>query len=138
MSAPFDGYVGITDFKMGDKLKNGDILLALDDMTMMKAYLYLPEKLLPQIGTIKYQAYSKLFPDKRYSGEISNIDQRVDRDTRTIKSYALIENNDGSLRPGILMNVDIILEDKWAVLIPEKSVLTAKDFVIQNLLWKRT
>ena len=64
-------------------------------MTMMKAYLYLPEKLLPQIkDSIKYQAYSKLFPDKRY-GEISNIDQRVDRDTRTIKSYALIENNDG-------------------------------------------
>ena len=49
LSAPFDGYVGITDYKIGDKLKNGDTLLALDDMTMMKAYLYLPEKLLPQI-----------------------------------------------------------------------------------------
>ena len=63
LSAPFDGYVGITDYKVGDKLKNGDLLLTLDDMSMMRAYLYLPEKILPQIkGPIKYTAYSKLFP----------------------------------------------------------------------------
>ncbi len=34
LSAPFDGYVGITDYKIGDKLKNGDLLLTLDDMTI--------------------------------------------------------------------------------------------------------
>ena len=34
LSAPFDGYVGITDFKIGDKLKNCDILP--DDMTKRK------------------------------------------------------------------------------------------------------
>ena len=44
----------------------------------------------------------------------------------------------GSLRPGILMNVDIILEEiNEAVLIPEKSVLTAK-ILVMFLLWKRT
>ena len=54
LSAPFDGYVGITDYKVGDKLKNGDLLLTLDDMSMMRAYPYLPEKILPQIkGPIK-------------------------------------------------------------------------------------
>ena len=138
LSAPFDGYVGITDYKVGDKLKNGDLLLTLDDMSMMRAYLYLPEKILPQIkGPIKYTAYSKLFPGKTYSGEITNINQRVDRDTRTLKSYALIENSDGSLRPGILMNVDIILEEiDSAILVPEQSILTSKDFsyvfVIEN------
>ena len=35
LSAPFDGYVGITDYKVGDKLKNGDLLLTLDDMSMI-------------------------------------------------------------------------------------------------------
>ena len=130
LSAPFDGYVGITDFKIGDKLKNGDILLTLDDMIVMKAYLYLPEKLLPQIkGPLKYSAYSKLFPEQKYFGMITNINQRVDTDTRTIKSYALIENNDGLLRPGILMNIDIILEEiNEAIIIPEQSILTSKDF----------
>ena len=75
--------------------------------------------------------------DRSYSGEITNINQRVDRDTRTLKSYALIENSDGSLRPGILMNVDIILEEiDTAILVPEQSILTSKDFsyvfVIEN------
>ncbi len=130
LSAPFDGYVGITEYKIGDKLKNGDLLLTLDNTTLMKAYLYLPEKILPQIkGPMKFNAYSKLFPDQLYTGEITNIDQRVDIDTRTLKSYALIENDTGLLRPGILMNIDIILDEiKEAILIPEKSILTSKDY----------
>ena len=96
----------------------------------MKAYLYLPEKILPQIkGPMKFNAYSKLFPDQLYTGEITNIDQRVDIDTRTLKSYALIKNDTGLLRPGILMNIDIILDEiKEAILIPEKSILTSKDY----------
>ena len=130
LSAPFDGYIGITDYKIGDKLKNGDLLLTLDDMALMKAYLYLPEKILPQIkGPIKFNAYSKLFPDELYTGEITNLDQRVDTDTRTLKSYALIKNDSGLLRPGILMNIDIILDEiNDAILIPEKSILTSKDY----------
>ena len=47
--APFDGYIGISEFKEGDKLKNGDILLTLDDLSLMKAYINLPEKVLPKL-----------------------------------------------------------------------------------------
>ena len=130
ISAPFDGYVGITEYKVGDKLKNGDLLLTLDDMITMKAYVYLPEKILPIIqGPIKYSASSKLFPNREYLGMINNLDQRVDKGTRTIKSYALIDNKDGYLRPGLLLNIDIILEEiNDAILIPEQAILTAKDY----------
>ena len=130
ITAPFDGYVGITDYKIGDKLKNGDLLLTLDDMTSMKAFIYLPEKILPQIlGDIKYIASSKLFPEQQYYGVISNIDQRVNRESRTIKAYAIIENKNNYLRPGLLLNIDIILDEiKDTMLIPEESVLTSKDY----------
>ena len=107
-------------------------------MILMKAYVYLPEKILPQIkGPIKYLAYSKLFPNQKYSGSITNLDQRVDKATRTIKSYALIDNKDSYLRPGLLLNIDIILEEiKGAILIPEQAILTSRDysyvFVIDN------
>ena len=122
--------MGITDFKIGDELKNGDVLLTLDDMVTMKAYLYLPEKILPQLkGPIKYTAYSKLFPKEKYTGVITNINQRVDTETRTIKSYALIDNKNGALRPGLLLNIDIILEEiPDAILVPEQSILTAEDY----------
>jgi len=130
ISAPFNGFVGITDFKIGDELKNGDVLLTLDDMLTMKAYLYLPEKILPQLkGPLKYTAYSKLFPKEKYTGVITNINQRVDTETRTIKSYALIDNKNGALRPGLLLNIDIILEEiPDAILVPEQSILTAEDY----------
>ena len=130
ISAPFNGFVGITDFKIGDELKNGDVLLTLDDMVTMKAFLYLPEKILPQLKEpIKYTAYSKLFPEEKYTGVITNINQRVDTQTRTIKSYALIDNKNGTLRPGLLLNIDIILEEiPDAILVPEQSILTAKDY----------
>lgn len=130
ITAPFDGYVGITDFKIGDKLKNGDLLLTLDDMSYMKAYIYLPEKILPQIKkSIKYVASSKLFPNQIYSGVITNLDQRVDTETRTIKAYAIIENKNNNLRPGLLMNINIILDEiSNSMLVPEQSILTAKDY----------
>ena len=130
ITAPFDGYVGLTDYKLGDKLKNGDLLLTLDDMSSMKAFIYLPEKILPQIsGDIKYIASSKLFPNQKYLGVISNIDQRVNRDSRTIRAYAIIENINNNLRPGLMLNIDIILDEIEAtMLIPEESVLTSKDY----------
>ncbi|MEK9906718.1 MAG: efflux RND transporter periplasmic adaptor subunit, partial [Gammaproteobacteria bacterium] len=130
ISAPFNGFVGITDFKIGDELKNGDVLLTLDDMVTMKAYLYLPEKILPQLREpIKYTAYSKLFPKEKYTGVIANVNQRVDTETRTIKSYALIDNKNGALKPGLLLNIDIILEEiPDAILVPEQSILTAEDY----------
>ena len=130
ITAPFDGYVGLTDYKLGDKLKNGDLLLTLDDMSSMKAFIYLPEKILPQIsGDIKYIASSKLFPNQKYFGVISNIDQRVNRDSRTIRAYAIIENINNNLRPGLMLNIDIILDEIEAtMLIPEESVLTSKDY----------
>ena len=128
--APFDGYVGLTDYKIGDKLKNGDLLLTLDDMSSMKAFIYLPEKILPQIsGNIKYIASSKLFPEQKYFGVISNIDQRVNRDSRTLRAYAIIDNKNNNLRPGLMLNIDIILDEIEAtMLIPEESVLTSEDF----------
>ena len=128
--APFNGFVGITEYKIGDKLKNGDLLLTLDDMAFMKAYLYLPEKILPQLkGQIKYIAGTKLYPNEKYFGIISNIDQRVNTETRTLKSYALIENKNGLLRPGFLLNFNIILDEiDNAILVPEQSILTAKDY----------
>ena len=96
----------------------------------MKAFIYLPEKILPQIsGNIKYVASSKLFPKQKYFGIISNIDQRVDRDSRTIRAYALIDNINNNLRPGLLLNIDIILDEiKDTMLIPEKAILTSKDY----------
>ena len=130
ITAPFDGYVGLTDYKVGDKLKNGDLLLTLDDMSSMKAFIYLPEKILPQISqNIKYIASSKLFPEEKYFGVISNIDQRINRDSRTIRAYAIIDNKNKNLRPGLLINIDIVLEEiKDTMLIPEESVLTSKDY----------
>ena len=130
ITAPFNGYVGLTDYKIGDKLKNGDLLLTLDDMSSMKAFIYLPEKILPQISeNIKYIASSKLFPEQKYFGIISNIDQRVNRDSRTIRAYAIIDNKNKNLRPGLLLNIDIVLDEiKDTMLIPEESVLTSKDY----------
>ena len=130
ITAPFNGYVGLTDYKIGDKLKNGDLLLTLDDMSSMKAFIYLPEKILPQISKdIKYIASSKLFPEQKYFGVISNIDQRVNRDSRTIRAYAIIDNINKNLRPGLLLNIDIVLDEiKDTMLIPEESVLTSKDY----------
>ena len=41
----------------------------------------------------------------------------------------MIDNKNGTLRPGLLLNIDIILEEiPDAILVPEQSILTAEDY----------
>lgn len=136
--APFDGYIGISEFKEGDKLTNGDLLLTLDDLSFMKAYINLPEKVLPEISdSIKFSAKSKIFPNIIYKGIINNIDQRINKNTRTVRAYAIIDNKNLLLKPGLLMNIDIVLDEiENAILIPEEAILSSEDyryvFIVQD------
>ena len=63
--------------------------------------------------------------DKTFKGKLEFIDTRIDKSTRTIAAYSLLENNDNSLKPGLLMKVDLILETvDNAILIPEEALLS--------------
>ena len=136
--APFAGSIGLSRKKLGDTVTRGELLSSLDDYAFMKLPLDLPERLLPYLSSkLKFNAISDSLPNEKYNGTIEFIDTRIDTQTRTISAYALIDNRDLLLKPGLLMKVDIKLEEKMdSILIPEEALLSINKkhfvYVVQN------
>ena len=136
--APFTGSIGLSKKNLGDTVIKGELLSSLDDYSYMKLPLDLPERLLPYLSLkLKFNAMSDSLPNEKYKGTIEFVDTRIDTQTRTISAYALIDNRNLLLKPGLLMKVDINLEEKIdSILIPEEALLSINKkhfvYVVQN------
>jgi len=124
--APFAGVIGLNKKNIGDSVNKGDVLTYLDNYNQMKLEFDLPERLLPYLNkSLKFSAFSDNLPQKKYNGTLKFIDTRINTETRTIKVYTLIDNNDLSLKPGLLMKVNLFLEETPnSILIPEEALLS--------------
>ena len=126
ITVPFDGIIGLNKKNIGDQVSRGEILTSLDNYRQMKLEFDLPEKILGYLNQkLSFNAFSENLPNINYAGTLDYIDTRIDRATRTIRVYALIDNHDNLLKPGLLMKVDLLLEKKDnSILMPEEALLS--------------
>ncbi len=126
IKAPFSGVVGLRNISLGALVEPGDVITTLDDVSVMKLDFNVPSVYL---ATLKQdtpiQAVSPAFPDRRFTGVVSSIDSRVDPVTRSIVVRALIDNRDGLLKPGLLMTVELLKNQRDALMIPEGALIPA-------------
>ena len=124
--APFSGIVGLSKKNIGDAVSKGELLTSLDEYSYMKLPIDLPERILGYLTKkLSFIATTDGIPGTKYKGTLEYVDTRIDTKTRTISAYALLENKNNILKPGLLMKMDIFLEEKeGAILIPEKSLLS--------------
>lgn len=127
--APFSGVIGLSKIKTNQSVSKGDLLTSLDNFNIMKLPLDLPERLLPFLSKkLSFLVTSDNLPDYEYYGDLKFVDTRINTQTRTIEAYAVIDNNSRVLKPGLLMKVDIFLEENDnAILIPEESLLSINE-----------
>jgi len=124
--APFSGLIGLSKKNVGDAVSKGTFLSSLDNNSKMKLELNLPERLAPFLTKdIQIRVISDNLANKKFMGKLDFIDTRIDKSTRTIAAYSLIDNENNLLKPGLLMKVDLILERiNSAILIPEEALLS--------------
>ena len=124
--APFSGLIGLSKKNVGDAVVKGTFLSSLDNNSKMKLELDLPERLAPFLTKdIQIRAISDNLSNKKFIAKLDFIDTRIDKSTRTIAAYSLIDNENNILKPGLLMKVDLILERiNNAILIPEEALLS--------------
>ena len=124
--APFSGLIGLSKKNVGDAVSKGTFLSSLDNNSKMKLELNLPERLAPFLTKdIQIRVISDNLANKKFIGKLDFIDTRIDKSTRTIAAYSLIDNENNLLKPGLLMKVDLILESiNNAILIPEEALLS--------------
>jgi membrane fusion protein (multidrug efflux system) len=100
----------------------------LDDISVIKVDFQVPEKHLADLKMgMTVFARSDAYPNKTFSGSITHIDPRINSDTRSVEITASFANSESLLRPGMLLHVDIELQNIEAVMLPEKSIIPRQD-----------
>jgi len=124
VTAPFDGYVGLRRVSLGALVRPGDIITTLTDDSMMKLDFSVPAVYLANLKkALPIVAKTRAYPAREFHGDVSSIDNQVDPVTRSIMVRAILPNSDQVLKQGMLMKIDLLMNARESLMIPEESLL---------------
>jgi membrane fusion protein (multidrug efflux system) len=122
--APFAGLAGLRNVSLGSYVTPETVITTLDDTEIIKLDFSVPETLLSRIESgVPVIARSAAWPDAVFEGQITSMDSRVDPVSRTLTVRALLDNEDGRLRPGMFLTVSVLRDDIVALVIPETAIV---------------
>jgi membrane fusion protein (multidrug efflux system) len=105
-------------------VSNSTIITTLDDVSTIKLDFSVPETFLTVLSEgMKIAAHSLVYPDRVFSGSVASIDTRLDPVTRAVQVRAIIPNEDGALKPGMFLSVDLQRARSKQLLAPEQSIV---------------
>ena len=138
ITAPMDGFIKERLVSEGTYLKVNSPVVTLVQNSPLKLRFDVPENALDSVrvkGPVEFQVDS--YQNRKFSGLISRISPSVDRQSRTMRVEALVNNVDGILKPGLFARVLILTprRDK-ALVVPTAAVFQfaglEKVFVIEG------
>jgi membrane fusion protein, multidrug efflux system len=125
--APFAGRLGLRLINLGQILNEGDIIVSLQAMDPIFINFQLPQQELVKIRKgLPVKLTSDALPGETIEGRITAVNPQVDSATRNIRVQATVANNREHLRPGMFVNVAVVLPEALTVLtLPATAVLYA-------------
>lgn len=142
INAPFAGVLGLRTVSPGALVSPGQTITTLDDVRRLRLDFSVPATLLGavQVGQ-QIKARTPAF-DKEFPGNIAAIDGRVDPLTRSITIRATLDNPNGLLKPGMLIEVTLLTRTRQVLLLPEESLTSQSSrhfvWVVEDNLARRT
>ena len=121
--APFDGFVGLTEIDVGDRIGTGDAITTLDDRGSLLVGFSVPELFLGRIGKghpVQVAAWAAR--DQAIPGEIADLGSRIDPVSRSFTARARVANAGDAFRPGMSFAVTLDLHGRHYPLVPEIAV----------------
>ncbi len=125
--APFAGRLGIRLINLGQILNEGEAIVSLQSLDPIFINFSLPQQQLVQAQPgLTVQVTTDALPDQTIEGKITAINPAVDTATRNLRVQATVANPQKRLRPGMFVNVAVVLPVQDKVLaIPATAVLYA-------------
>jgi membrane fusion protein (multidrug efflux system) len=125
--APFTGRLGIRLVNLGQIIKEGEPIVSLQALDPIFVNFSLPQQQLAQVTPgLKVRVTTDALAGQAIEGEITAISPEVDAATRNIRVQATVANSQEHLRPGMFVNVAMVLPLREEVLaIPTTAVLYA-------------
>lgn len=126
--APFAGVLGLRNISVGALVTPGHPVVTLDDISSVKLDFSIPSVFLQgvKVGQ-RIVARTKAFPDREFTGSVASISNRVDPATRAVTVRAILPNPEGVLRPGLLMTVDLLKNERESLVLPEEAIIAEGD-----------
>jgi len=125
--APFAGRLGIRLINLGQILNEGEAIVSLQSLDPIFINFSLPQQHLAQVQPgLAVRMTTDVFPGQTIEGKITAINPAVDIATRNLRVQATVANPKDQLRPGMFVNVAVVLPAQDKVLaIPATAVLYA-------------
>jgi membrane fusion protein, multidrug efflux system len=126
--APFSGVIGLRTASPGALARPGDPIATLDDVSVIKLDFDVPESQIDRVRPgAEIEARSAASPDQVFRGRVEDVDSRLNATTRTLRARAVLPNERGLLKPGMLLTVNVRFNPRDALSVPEIALLERSD-----------
>ena len=125
--APFSGRLGIRQVNLGQMLEAGNEIVTLQSLDPIYVDFQVPQQQLLSLQPgLTVRITTDALPGKALEGKLTTISPRVEEATRNIRVQGLLRNPEEWLRPGMYVDVAVILpQHKDVLMIPITAVLYA-------------
>jgi membrane fusion protein (multidrug efflux system) len=122
--APFSGRIGLRRVSPGSFVNTDSVITTLDDVSVIKLDFSVPETFVNVVRRgMNIAAHSLVFPELDFNGTVASIDTRLDPVSRAVEVRAVIPNDDGMLKPGMFMTVDLQRDRGDVMMAPEQAIV---------------
>ena len=124
IKAPFNGTVGIPKVDPGQFITAGTTIATLQDLSKMRVDFTVPEQELPQLKLGQAVSLGLSEDHLDFKGAITGIDPKIDATSRLVSAQAVVDNAEGTLRPGQFARVMVHLPEEPSVIaLPQTAVV---------------
>ncbi|MFI5412261.1 efflux RND transporter periplasmic adaptor subunit [Kaistia sp. UC242_56] len=123
IKAPFAGTIGIPKIDVGQYVQPATVVATLQNLDRIKVNFSVPEQELGSLKIGQPVRFGLKEDELNFSGTITGIDPKIDAASRLVSVQALLDNPDGTLRPGqfIRVRVDLPVESD-VIALPQTAV----------------
>lgn len=131
IKSPISGVVGERLTKIGARVQPSDKLFSVVNKNDVIAVVYVPEKNINQLKpNLPAIVTSENLDDQVFNARVKRISPVVDPSSGTFKVTVAVNNRDQILKPGMFVNVHLIIDThEDAVLVPKTAIVYENEYV---------
>ncbi len=108
--APFTGVLGLRQVNLGQYLAAGQAIVPLQSLNPIYVNFGVPQQIAPQVRSGRVlKVTSDDLPGAAFTGRVTAVDSVISEATRNIQVQSTLPNPSGKLRPGMFVQVQVVL-----------------------------
>ncbi len=130
ITAPFSGYITKRVLDRGSYVTVGgttqsSVIFTIANISKIKVMVNVLEKDIPVLDQVENASVTTgTYPGEVFSAVVKKMSQQVDLNTRTMPVEIDIINKDGKLKPGMFVNIELVIkQNDNALVLPSQCVL---------------